>query len=78
MKFGELLLRVGQRCDFLLIPRQSRRAVRAIPGARLVTLRGCGHTPTYDAPRLVAEVLLAGSRPVQIVPARRESAATVG
>jgi pimeloyl-ACP methyl ester carboxylesterase len=66
------------RRDFLLIPRQSRRAVRAIPGARLVTLRGCGHVPTYDDPRLVAEVLLAGSRPVPIVPARRESAATAG
>jgi len=58
----------GQR-DFLLIPRQGRLAVRAIPGARLVTLRGCGHVPTYDDPRLVAEVLLAGSRPAPIVPA---------
>jgi pimeloyl-ACP methyl ester carboxylesterase len=67
----------GQR-DFLLIPRQGRRAVRAIPGARLVTLRGCGHIPTYDDPQLVAEVLLAGSRPTPIVPARRESAATAG
>jgi pimeloyl-ACP methyl ester carboxylesterase len=67
----------GQR-DFLLIPRQGRRAVRAIPGARLVTLHGCGHVPTYDDPRLVAEVLLAGSRPAPIVPARRESAATAG
>jgi len=67
----------GQR-DFLLIPRQGRRAVRAIPGARLVTLRGCGHVPTYDDPRLVAEVLLAGSRPAPAIPARRESAATAG
>jgi pimeloyl-ACP methyl ester carboxylesterase len=67
----------GQR-DFVLIPRQGRRAVRAIPGARLVTLRDCGHVPTYDDPRLVAEVLLAGSRPASIVPARRESAATAG
>jgi pimeloyl-ACP methyl ester carboxylesterase len=67
----------GQR-DFLLIPRQSRRAVRAIPGARLVTLRGCGHVPTYDDPQLVAEVLLAGSPPAPIAPARRESAATAG
>jgi pimeloyl-ACP methyl ester carboxylesterase len=67
----------GQR-DFLLIPRQGRRAVRAIPGARLVTLRGCGHVPTYDDPQSVAEVLLAGSRPASIVPPRRESAATAG
>jgi pimeloyl-ACP methyl ester carboxylesterase len=65
----------GQR-DFVLIPRQGRRAVRAIPGARLATLHGCGHVPTYDDPRLVAEVLLAGSRPAPIAPARRESAAT--
>jgi pimeloyl-ACP methyl ester carboxylesterase len=57
----------GQR-DFLLIPRQGRRAVRTIPGARLVTLRGCGHVPTYDDPQLVAEVLLVGSRPAQIAP----------
>ena len=57
----------GQR-DFVLIPRQGRRAVRAIPGARLVTLRGCGHVPTYDDPKLVAEVLLVGSRPAQISP----------
>ena len=54
-----LLVFVG----LLLLPRQGPRAVRAIPGARLVTLRGCGHVPTYDDPRLVAEVLLAGSRP---------------
>ena len=66
----------GQR-DFLLIPRQGPRAVRAIPGAQLVTLRGCGHVPTYDDPRLVAEVLLAGSRPAQISPqARHENAVT--
>jgi pimeloyl-ACP methyl ester carboxylesterase len=40
--------------DRLLLPRQPRRAARAIPGARLVTLRGCGHVPTYDALLLVA------------------------
>ena len=48
--------------DRLLLPRQGRRAVRMIPGARLVTLTGCGHVPTYDDPEQVARVLLDGSR----------------
>jgi pimeloyl-ACP methyl ester carboxylesterase len=51
----------GER-DRLLLPRQAPRAVRAIPGARLVTLHGCGHVPTYDDPEQVARVLLEGSR----------------
>jgi pimeloyl-ACP methyl ester carboxylesterase len=51
----------GER-DRLLLPRQARRAAQAIPGARLVTLRGCGHVPTYDDPEQVARVLLDGSR----------------
>jgi pimeloyl-ACP methyl ester carboxylesterase len=33
-----------------------------IQGARLVTLTGCGHVPTYDDPEQVARVLLDGSR----------------
>ena len=33
----------------------------AIPGARSVTLRGCGHVPTWDDPEQVARVLLEGS-----------------
>jgi pimeloyl-ACP methyl ester carboxylesterase len=48
--------------DRLLLPRQARRAERLIPGARLVTLTGCGHVPTYDDPEQVARVLLDGSR----------------
>ncbi|MGZ4232718.1 MAG: alpha/beta fold hydrolase [Solirubrobacteraceae bacterium] len=48
--------------DRLLLPRQGRRAVRMIPGARLVVLTGCGHVPTYDDPEQVARVLLDGSR----------------
>lgn len=36
--------------DRLLWPRQADRAVAAIPLARKVTLRGCGHIPTYDDP----------------------------
>ena len=46
--------------DHLLLARQAPRAVRAVPGARLVMLRGCGHVPTHDDPEQVARVLLAG------------------
>ncbi|MGW0434798.1 alpha/beta fold hydrolase [Micromonospora sp. NPDC003197] len=49
------------RRDRLLPPWQGRRAVRMIPGARLVLLPGVGHIPTYDDPALVADVLLRGS-----------------
>ncbi|MHB1570935.1 MAG: alpha/beta fold hydrolase [Solirubrobacteraceae bacterium] len=44
--------------DRVLVPRQARRAARAIPAARVLTLRGCGHVPTYDDPEQVARVLL--------------------
>jgi pimeloyl-ACP methyl ester carboxylesterase len=44
--------------DRLLLPRQVRRAGRAIPRSRLVSLRGCGHVPTTDDPEQVARVLL--------------------
>ena len=47
--------------DLLLIPRQGRRARRALPAARHVTLAGCGHVPTWDDPDQVARVLLEGS-----------------
>ncbi len=47
--------------DRLLLPRQAERARRAVPGARHVTLRGCGHVPTWDDPEQVARVLLEGS-----------------
>ena len=50
----------GER-DRLLIPRQAHRAQRAIPHARVLTLRDCGHVPTYDDPEQVARVLLDGS-----------------
>jgi pimeloyl-ACP methyl ester carboxylesterase len=49
--------------DRLLLPRQARRAQRAIPTARIATLRGCGHVPMSDDPEQVASVLLAGSAP---------------
>jgi len=44
-----------------LLPRRQRqaaRSVRAVPGARLVWLRGCGHTPTWDDPSTVAQVVI--------------------
>ncbi|MER7762087.1 alpha/beta fold hydrolase [Streptomyces sp. NPDC097619] len=43
--------------DRLLLPRQGVRAKRAIPGARLVRLPGCGHVPMHDDPALVAKVI---------------------
>jgi pimeloyl-ACP methyl ester carboxylesterase len=50
----------GQR-DRLLIPRQANRARRALPRARHVVLRGCGHVPTWDDPERVAAAILEGS-----------------
>lgn len=49
--------------DHLLLPRQARRAQRAIPHARVVMLPRCGHVPTYDDPERIASVLLEGSAP---------------
>lgn len=48
--------------DWLLIPRQGRRAQRLVPQARMVWLEGCGHLPMWDDPPLVTRVLLEGSR----------------
>ena len=47
--------------DRLLLPRQARRVTRSIPGARVLTLPGCGHLPTLDDAELVARVLLDGT-----------------
>lgn len=44
--------------DRLLLPRQGRRAQRSIPGARHVSLPGCGHVPMNDDPALVARLVL--------------------
>lgn len=48
--------------DRILFPRQATRAARALPAARIVALRGCGHVATYDDPPQVARVLLEGAR----------------
>jgi pimeloyl-ACP methyl ester carboxylesterase len=45
----------------MLLPRRERqaaRSIRAVPGARLVWLRGCGHTPTWDDPPALAQAIL--------------------
>jgi pimeloyl-ACP methyl ester carboxylesterase len=47
--------------DRLLLPRQARRAARAIPRARVLMLQGCGHVPTWDDPEQVASVILDGA-----------------
>jgi len=61
--------------DRLLLRHQARRAQRAIPSARMLTLQGCGHLPTYDDPEQVTTVLLEGSRPANSrVPVRRGGA----
>jgi pimeloyl-ACP methyl ester carboxylesterase len=44
--------------DRLLFPRQGRRAIEAIPSAKLVPLIGCGHLPTFDDPQQVADLML--------------------
>ncbi len=44
--------------DLLLIPRQARRAARRFPNAQLVRLRGCGHTPFWDAPEACVALIL--------------------
>jgi pimeloyl-ACP methyl ester carboxylesterase len=44
--------------DRLLWPHQGKRAVEAIPSATLVPLLDCGHLPTFDDPRQVADLML--------------------
>ena len=45
----------------MLLPRRQRqaaRSARAVPGARLIWLRGCGHAPMWDDPPAVAQAVL--------------------
>ena len=51
----------GERDRILIYSRQAPRARRRLPGARHVTLSGCGHVPTWDDPEQVARVLLEAS-----------------
>jgi pimeloyl-ACP methyl ester carboxylesterase len=57
------------REDRLFLPRQARRAARAIPRARVSLLQGCGHVPTWDDPAQVARVMLEGAAAVQVAAA---------
>jgi len=52
----------GDRDRLLIYSRQAPRARRRLPGARHVTLAGCGHVPTWDDPEQVAAVILEASR----------------
>jgi pimeloyl-ACP methyl ester carboxylesterase len=52
----------------LVLPRwQAETARRRLPQAGHVMLRGVGHVPMFDNPRLVADVLLRGSAPAATV-----------
>lgn len=44
--------------DRILFPRQVARAHARLPEARAVSLRGCGHVPTWDDPEQVVRLLL--------------------
>jgi pimeloyl-ACP methyl ester carboxylesterase len=50
--------------DKLLRTGQAVRAQQSLPHVKFVWLRGCGHVPMADDPKLVAEVLLEGSSAV--------------
>jgi len=49
--------------DFLLPRWQSERLRRALPDAAVYVLPGCGHVPMADDPALVADLILAATRP---------------
>lgn len=51
----------GDRDRLLVYSRQAPRARRALPEARHVTLRGCGHVPMWDDPEQVAGAILRAS-----------------
>ncbi|MFH5209052.1 alpha/beta fold hydrolase [Antrihabitans spumae] len=50
--------------DMILPIYQAKRVLRTFPNAKLIKLRGLGHVPMQDDPKLVAEVLLSGSATV--------------
>ncbi|WP_318216159.1 alpha/beta hydrolase [Streptomyces sp. SCL15-6] len=47
--------------DLLTPVHQANRAVRLLPTARHVRLRGCGHSPMSDDPSRIARLLLSAS-----------------
>lgn len=49
----------GDKDRLLIYSRQAPRARRRLPGARHVTLHGCGHVPMWDDPEQVAATILA-------------------
>jgi pimeloyl-ACP methyl ester carboxylesterase len=51
----------GDRDRLLIASRQAPRARRALPEARHVRLRGCGHVPMWDDPEQVARAMLDAS-----------------
>jgi pimeloyl-ACP methyl ester carboxylesterase len=55
----------GEKDRLLIYSRQAPRARRVLPDAVHLTLRGCGHVPTWDDPDQVASVLLSASRPAE-------------
>jgi pimeloyl-ACP methyl ester carboxylesterase len=44
--------------DPLVPPANGAAIARAIPGARLVELPGCGHLPMWECPRALADTVL--------------------
>jgi pimeloyl-ACP methyl ester carboxylesterase len=48
----------GSRDRLLITSRQAPRARRALPAARHMELRGCGHVPMWDDPEQVAAAIL--------------------
>ncbi|MBO0839475.1 MAG: alpha/beta fold hydrolase [Sciscionella sp.] len=63
----EVTIAWGTR-DAVLPSYQAKVARAALPNAHHVTLPGCGHVPMSDDPRLIADVLLAGSALTTSVP----------
>jgi pimeloyl-ACP methyl ester carboxylesterase len=53
--------------DIVLPPWQAEVAKRLVPHAEHLMLRGVGHVPMTDDPRLVAQILLRGSTPTATV-----------
>lgn len=52
----------GTRDALLIARNQFARARRALPFAQHISLRGCGHIPTWDDPEQVAAAILTGTR----------------